>query len=866
MDTELLQEFRDGITDFIEGRIPSARNAFLWCANLDPKACDTYRALAVTENDGEGPASYEQVTSMWENRDSYGKLLTAARFPATHLNSSRDTGMWGITTKLCTKNDIILAYATVLTNAARYDEAEQVLGEAAGSLPWTALTYAHLHYVTRRWSDVLSYSESLSTAATHTYKDTVTDPPEPDTWVRALSSLMAGEALCHLEHYRAGLERLNEALSCPNEKVAGRAGYIAGLAYRSLGDEKKSSDMLAFALSKTTSPEILHASSDLTARLDITNQDLIEQRADKWNYLTEPSLIEERAQRAHDSREGLLEAANAELASFIGLESVKMQVRKLQAKTQASLARQRKGMEDVSKNHHMRFVGPPGCIQGDALIAVNRAGKGFTMPLRDVVRKFNNLETNSSWAWDMNIPTYVQREVNGNVRLGKLAGAWHSGVKTTYTVTTDTGRTVRATDEHPFLTERGWLRLDQLVVGDEVHVRGVQSSKGRQSKPRYRTVCVANHPYSGSRNRVAIHRLIAEAHHNGMKYDDFLSTVRTGDTSTLKFLDPEVWAVHHIDRDSSNNDPSNLQVLTHSEHFRLHAEEGNTTNVHTRIATEKVVSVELFGEEDTYDLEVEDDPHNFLANGFVVHNTGKTTIARVVAKIFAGLGIVAEDKFIEASRADFVGNTIGSTAIKTKATIEKAIGGVLFLDEAYALVYDLGPNQSDAFGKEALDVIVAEMENRRDEFVFIIAGYPKDIENLLAVNDGLKSRFSQEIEFPSYSAEELWKIAEVTAKKRGTLLGDGAKNVLVEKISTDMMTREGGKKLIDIAGNGRFIRQVIERAEDNRDLRLLQETIDAGTTMDDLSPEQLATITDADLKDASDTLADQFLGVTRERE
>ncbi len=864
MNAELIQEFRDGITDFRAEKYSAARNAFLWCVNIEPGSCDAIRAVAITENNAEGPSTADQITRMWETRDTYGKLLAACRLPATHLNVKRETGMWGVTTKLCTLNDIVLAYADTLIDGSRFDEAEEALRDANPNIPWTALTKTHLYYATRRWNDVLTASEGLSTARLHTHSDAVSDPLEPDYWAQSLSSLMAGEALCHLEQYRAGIERLAAALECPNEKVSGHAAYIAGLAYRSVGDEKSSTEMLALAVSRTPTSEVLHASGDPTVRLDITSAEMIEGRADKWNYLTEPSLLKERAQKAHDSRESLLELANAELADFIGLESVKHQVLLLQAKTEAAMARESKGMESASKNNHMQFVGPPGCIQGDALIAVNRAGKGFTMPLRDVVRKFNNLETNSSWAWDMNIPTYVQREVNGNVRLGKLAGAWHSGVKTTYTVTTDTGRTVRATDEHPFLTERGWLRLDQLVVGDEVHVRGVQSSKGRQSKPRYRTVCVANHPYSGRRNRVAIHRLIAEAHHNGMKYDDFLSTVRTGDTSTLKFLDPEVWAVHHIDRDSSNNDPSNLQVLTHSEHFRLHAEEGNTTNVHTRIATEKVVSVELFGEEDTYDLEVEDDPHNFLANGFVVHNTGKTTIARVVGKIFAGLGIVAEDKFIESSRADFVGNTIGSTALKTKAMLEKAQGGVLFIDEAYALVYS-GAGATDMFGKEALDVIVAEMENRRDDFVLIIAGYPSDIEKLLAVNDGLKSRFSKKIEFPSYTPEELWKIAEVTAKKRGSILGEGTREMLIDKVRTDMMTKENGKLIIDLAGNGRFIRQAIESAEDNRDLRLLEECRDLRIKMTELTPATLVTITAEDLKKAVDVIANNHLGISGEQ-
>lgn len=195
-----------------------------------------------------------------------------------------------------------------------------------------------------------------------------------------------------------------------------------------------------------------------------------------------------------------------------------------------------------------------GCIYGDAEIAINRGGNGKTYPLREVVAKFNgqSLPGKSggvairNYAWDRSIPTMVQREAeDGTIRLGRLVAAWESGVKQTYTVTTDTGRTIRATDEHPFLTERGWLRLDQLMVGDEVHVRGRQAS-GRQRKTK---------PYYAMRS------------------------------------------------------------------------------------TEKVMSVKPHGEEMTYDLEVEDDPHNFLANGFVVHNTGKS-LGYLIPALLSGKRVV----------------------------------------------------------------------------------------------------------------------------------------------------------------------------------------------------------------------------------
>lgn len=297
-----------------------------------------------------------------------------------------------------------------------------------------------------------------------------------------------------------------------------------------------------------------------------------------------------------------------------------------------------------------------GCIYGDAEIAINRGGNGKTYPLREVVAKFNgqSLPGKSggvairNYAWDRSIPTMVQREAeDGTIRLGRLVAAWESGVKQTYTVTTDTGRTIRATDEHPFLTERGWLRLDQLMVGDEVHVRGRQASgRQRKTKPYYAMRSgLVGHPHATRREakrhafRHPYHRLVAEARLNHMETEVYLAHLRTGDVDGLQFLDPAVWAVHHIDHDHRNNHPDNLKVLTHKEHHRLHAHEGKTGSVLYKVATEKVMSVKPHGEEMTYDLEVEDDPHNFLANGFVVHNTGKS-LGYLIPALLSGKRVV----------------------------------------------------------------------------------------------------------------------------------------------------------------------------------------------------------------------------------
>lgn len=281
-----------------------------------------------------------------------------------------------------------------------------------------------------------------------------------------------------------------------------------------------------------------------------------------------------------------------------------------------------------------------GCIQGDAEIIVSRGGNGIRRTLRQVVEKFNG--GGGRYPWDLSIPTYVQREAeDGTVRLARLVNAWCSGEKFTYTVTTNTGRTIRATDEHPFMTERGWLRLDELVVGDEVHVRGGQSSgRQRHQKPRYvRIFGMQAHPYANRfKNGSAMvpeHRLVAEAARNGLDVVTFVDRVQAGNVEGLEFLDPAVWAVHHLNENPTNNELGNLKVMTHAEHHALHADQGATSHVLYKVVTERVVSVIPHGIEMTYDLEVADDPHNFIANGFVVHNTGKS-LATAIPAILSG--------------------------------------------------------------------------------------------------------------------------------------------------------------------------------------------------------------------------------------
>ena len=144
--------------------------------------------------------------------------------------------------------------------------------------------------------------------------------------------------------------------------------------------------------------------------------------------------------------------------------------------------------------------------------------------------------------------------------------------------------------------------------------------------------------------------------------------------------------------------------------------------------------------------------------------TGKTTIARVVANILAGLGVIAEPKLVEIVAQGLRRRVRGPVRGEDRRTIDRAVGGVLFIDEAYTLVQERD-GRADPFGTEALDTLLARMENDRDRLVVIIAGYSADIDRLLETNDGLRSRFSTRIEFDSYSPDEIVDIAKVHCRR-----------------------------------------------------------------------------------------------------
>lgn len=190
--------------------------------------------------------------------------------------------------------------------------------------------------------------------------------------------------------------------------------------------------------------------------------------------------------------------------------------------------------------------------------------------------------------------------------------------------------------------------------------------------------------------------------------------------------------------------------------------------------------------------------------------TGKTTVARILGKLFKQAGILPKGHLIEVERADLVGEYIGHTAQKTREQIKKSLGGILFIDEAYSLARG---GEKD-FGKEAIDTLVKGMEDHKDNLIVILAGYKEEMNKFMQTNPGLRSRFPIHVSFPNYSTDELLAIADMMLQQRQYTLSNGARDEL--RLIIDSLP-----KLHEHNGNARLVRNLIERATRVQAVRLM---------------------------------------------
>lgn len=211
--------------------------------------------------------------------------------------------------------------------------------------------------------------------------------------------------------------------------------------------------------------------------------------------------------------------------------------------------------------------------------------------------------------------------------------------------------------------------------------------------------------------------------------------------------------------------------------------------------------------------------------------TGKTMIARLMARIYRSLGILSRGTLVEVDRSGLVAGYIGQTALKTQKVIDSAMGGVLFIDEAYALA---GRSEND-FGQEAIDTLLKAMEDRRDDLVVIVAGYDAPMERFIRSNPGLESRFNRYLHFADYTTDEMVEIFKMQCRKGCYTLSDGAEDAaraLIEAANTD------GESF----GNARGVRNVFEKVLTAQANRL--------AAMENITKENLMTILTEDIEEA----------------
>lgn len=217
--------------------------------------------------------------------------------------------------------------------------------------------------------------------------------------------------------------------------------------------------------------------------------------------------------------------------------------------------------------------------------------------------------------------------------------------------------------------------------------------------------------------------------------------------------------------------------------------------------------------------------------------TGKTTVARILARLYKQIGVLSTGQLVECDRSGLVAGYVGQTAVKTQKKIEEAMGGVLFIDEAYSLARSA--DQGTDFGQEAIDTILKAMEDHRDEFVVIVAGYTKPMETFIHSNPGLQSRFNKFIEFPDYTVDELLAIFDLNCRKYEYVPDPEAR----EQVKTLLMLRKA--QMPENFANAREVRNLFETIITNQARRI--------AVLEHPTKEEMQKITLEDLRDEEDS-------------
>jgi hypothetical protein len=291
------------------------------------------------------------------------------------------------------------------------------------------------------------------------------------------------------------------------------------------------------------------------------------------------------------------------------------------------------------------------CVAADAVIDVHRAGRSFKMTIEKLFEKHHRVGTRP---WQEGIQTMVRlADERGSIVLAPLGDVVKSGLKQTYKLRTSTGREIRATWKHRFLTEDGWKRLGQLKIGDSIFVDGGRVPRKRRKRRYKATYGMKHHRYAAQHydNRegrkkaywsVQKHRIVYEAFLNGLSYDEYVQALKDGGDTRFysNYINPKTHTVHHKNGDEQDNRLSNLELMDRVEHLAQHGRDEHWRNVTARTVLDQVVAMDKCTRELTYDICVDHPMHNFIANGIVVHNSGKTEIAAAIIKTLPDLNIL----------------------------------------------------------------------------------------------------------------------------------------------------------------------------------------------------------------------------------
>lgn len=431
-------------------------------------------------------------------------------------------------------------------------------------------------------------------------------------------------------------------------------------------------------------------------------------------------------------------------------------------------------------------VGPPGCLAGETQVDYRRGKRNSSRPitLEELYRKFNGIPTGTR-GWDVTLPTYLHSLMpDGTIAYNRIIAVVEAGIKPVLRVEVEDGEPLILTGDHPIARPDGtFTPSGDLTSGDEILRRGsmlAQSSGGRMldARPPRVIVNLNYHPYGSLKDtdhylyrRVPNARLVVEAHMNDTPLDEFIHILRRNKklADTLKFLDPSL-EVHHVDEDTMNDEISNLMVYSKEEHARIH---GKVENLNVEyVLTAKVTDVVVLSESImTYDVQMDMPANNFVANGTIVHNTGKSLCAKAIAGVL-GVPLV---------RLDF-GKVFNSLVGKSEERMRKALSMVesmspcvLFVDEIDKGLGGIGGSGDSGTSNRILGTFLTWL-NDCEEPVFTVV----TANNVTALPPELlrRGRFDAIFSTGLPTVEERREVLRIHLAKRGKDIGEyGASDV-----------------------------------------------------------------------------------------